>query len=89
MSFTFDLFALKLFMRIMLAFAFAGSLFVLIDPEVYKKLNSILTKEYGIKKKLMPIIESEKTSLDQVVLQNRKLLGSLFLVLSFVLLTLY
>ncbi|MFH1656135.1 MAG: hypothetical protein ABH954_05970 [Candidatus Omnitrophota bacterium] len=81
--------AIRLLMRILVAFAFAGSLFVLVDPEAYKKLNSILMKEYGIRKKLVPSLEKEKFSLDRLILKNRKFFGVMFLVFSFALLTLY
>ncbi|MBM3252026.1 MAG: hypothetical protein FJZ11_04515 [Candidatus Omnitrophica bacterium] len=81
--------ALRLMMRILVVFAFAGSLFVLVDPEAYKKLNSILMKEYGLKQKLVPSLETEKLSLDKIILKNRKLFGAVFLLFSFALLTMY
>jgi hypothetical protein len=84
-----DLTALKIFMRIMLTFAFTGSLFIMVDVEAYKKLNRILSKEYGLTKRLIPTLESAKSSLDDFIVKNRKFFGSLFLLISFVLLTLY
>jgi hypothetical protein len=84
-----DLNALKLIMRILVVFAFTGSIFILVDPEAYKKLNSILLKEYGLRIKLVPSLETENFSLDKVILHNRKLFGTVFLLFSFVLLTMY
>jgi len=81
--------AVKLIMRVLLALAFAGSLFVLIDPEAYKKLNGILMKEFGFKKRLIPSLEEKKVSLDSIILKNRRFFGVIFLVFSFALLTLY
>jgi len=81
--------AFKVLMRIMLTFAFAGSLFVVIDVEAYKKLNRFLMREYGLTKRIMPLIEEAKSTLEEYIVKNRKVFGALFLLLSFVLLTLY
>ncbi|MBM3248668.1 MAG: hypothetical protein FJZ10_04545 [Candidatus Omnitrophica bacterium] len=81
--------ALKVFMRIMLTFSFAGSLFTLIDVEAYKKLNQILMREYGVTRRILPLIEETKSTVEEYIIKNRKILGSLFLLLSFILLTLY
>lgn len=81
--------ALKVLMRILLTFSFAGSLFVVVDVEAYKKLNQFLMREYGLTKKIVPLIEEARITLEDYIFKNRKVLGSLFLLLSFVLLTLY
>ena len=89
MGFFEDVSSVKVAMRLLLTFAFAGSLFVVVDIEAYKKLNKFLTKEYGLTKRIIPAIETAKISVEDFVVKNRKFFGSMFLVASFVLLTLY
>ncbi len=81
--------AIKILMRILLTFSFAGSLFVVVDVEAYRKLNRFLMREYGLTKRIIPLLEEAKSTFDEYIVKNRKVLGCLFLLLSFVLLTLY
>ncbi|HOX53985.1 MAG: hypothetical protein PHI86_03150 [Candidatus Omnitrophica bacterium] len=81
--------AIKVLMRILLTFSFAGSLFVVVDVEAYRKLNQFLMREYGLTKRIIPMLENVKSTLEDYILKNRRVFGAMFLLLSFVLLTLY
>ncbi len=69
-----------------MAFAFLGSLFVFLAPNAYSKVNAVLMREYGIKKKFVPWLETEKKTIDVWVLKRRGVYGVIFITISFVLL---
>ncbi|MDP2939414.1 MAG: hypothetical protein Q8O13_04965 [Candidatus Omnitrophota bacterium] len=72
-------------MRALMAFALMGSLFIFLAPNTYAKVNQVLMKEYGIKKRFVPWLETEKKSIDVWVLKKRGMFGVLFVAISFVL----
>ncbi len=78
---------LKIVMRMLIALAFACSLFLLVTPEGYLKLSRILEKEYGLRKKIIPSIEKEEGVIDNFLLRFRMVIGAIFLFVSIVLLS--
>ncbi len=69
----------------LMIFAFVGSIFVFLAPDVYVKVNRVLMKEFGFKKKFIPWLETEKKTIDVWVLKRRAIFGVLFVSISFLL----
>ncbi|MFC1704006.1 hypothetical protein ACFL1E_04400 [Candidatus Omnitrophota bacterium] len=82
-------FAIQFFMRLMIALAFACSLFLLVTPDAYLKFSKLLQKEYGMKKKVLPVLEKESGVIDNFLLRYRMLIGILLLFISILLLARY
>lgn len=82
----FDSNTLILLFRIATSFAFLGSLFVFLLPDTYVKVNNALMKEYGMRNKLIPWLETEKKSVDVWILKKRGAWGVIFITVSFLLL---
>ncbi|MDD4956933.1 MAG: hypothetical protein PHH49_06300 [Candidatus Omnitrophica bacterium] len=64
-----------------------GLLLLVVNPQSLKTTNEILAeREYGIKKKIIPILEEKKIRvIDEFVLGYRPLLGVIFTITAFVL----
>ncbi len=77
----------RLFMQIMVSFAFFMGIILLVSPEAFNMLNQTLSREYGLKKRIIPQLEDKKIdALDRFILQNRILSGAFISVSSFLLL---
>jgi hypothetical protein len=70
-----------------MAFAFLGSLFFFLFPAAYAKVNMVLMRELGFRKKIIPWLETERKTLDVLVLKRKGVFSFLLIIVSFVLLT--
>ncbi len=82
--------AAKLFIFIMLAFAFFVGVLLLVSDQAFNMFNKDLQREYGIKKRLFPKIEDSRFEfIDFLLLKYRFISGLLIAVIAFILLLIY
>ncbi|MFC1593981.1 hypothetical protein ACFL38_01495 [Candidatus Omnitrophota bacterium] len=56
-------------------FALAGTIIVLCSPRLYKALNGMLIREYGLKKRIAPALEQDVMTFDEWFFTRRKSLS--------------
>lgn len=82
--------AVKLFIYIMLAFAFFVGILLLVSDQAFSLFNKDLQREYGIRKRMFPKVEDSKYEfIDFLLLKHRFISGLLISIIAFILLLLY
>jgi len=83
----------ELIFYILVSFGFSIGLILMVSPEAFDIFNKALSKEYGIKTRLVPRVELKVIHiLDKIITKNRArgmALGFIIASLSFVLLLVY
>jgi hypothetical protein len=84
---------INLVLRFLLSFGFFVGIMLMISPEAFDALNRALSKEYGIKTRLIPKLELTAIHiLDKIITKNRAhgiISGLVIVTVSFVLLLIY
>ena len=79
--------SIKLFFHLMVSFAFFIGVILMISSEAFEGVNRVLLREYGIKTKMIPPLESTMiNTIDKFVMKNRVFAGMLISIFSFFLL---
>ncbi|MFA5088949.1 MAG: hypothetical protein WC552_07950 [Candidatus Omnitrophota bacterium] len=79
--------SIRLFIYIMISFAFFVGILLLVSQEAFDVFSSDLQKEYGLKKRLFPKIEDSGFNfVDFLLLKYRFMAGILIAVIAFILL---
>ena len=82
--------AVKLFIYIMLAFAFFVGILLLVSDQAFSIFNKDLQREYGIRKRMFPKVEDSKYEfIDFLLLKYRFISGLLISIIAFILLLIY
>lgn len=85
--------AVELIFYILVSLGFFVGIVLMVSPEAFDELNKALSKEYGIKTRLLPRIELKAIHvLDKVITKNRMhgmVVGFIISVVAFVLILTY
>ena len=89
-----DMFGLEIssqmFFHIMISFAFFVGIVLMVSPEAFDALNRSLKKEYGLKTRIIPMLENTSIDVvDKFVVRNRVIAGIIIAITSFILLLIY
>lgn len=82
--------AVKLFIYIMISFAFFVGILLLVSDQAFSLFSKDLQREYGIRKRMFPKVEDSKYEfIDFLLLKYRFISGLLISIIAFVLLLIY